>query len=294
MHVRFLVLLAFTAALCGQRQASTTFDFDGNRLPGPVWTTAKTAGGEQRIVTTSSLNGREIPVESVEDRVVTKSDTREVIERSIVRYDAGGNPMPPERVRIEQTKTAGDGQKVVTTTWQTDVNGVPQLVERRSEEKSASGSGTTMVERSGKSGALETFARIDRAEARGRTVVREFRMDLNGGFFEVQREVTLTTVKSGVTVADATRYEPLAGGEFEPATRTVTRSSERAGGKTQEIDVYSRYGGQVAGEPRLERQIRQEERMGAGGVVIRLTSARSDPAAGFQPVQETRIEPSRK
>lgn len=294
MCVRFLVILAMAAALFGQRQTSTTFDFDGNRLPGPVWTTAKTAAGEQRMVTTSSLNGREIPVESVEDRVLTKTDTREVIERSIVRYDAGGNPMPPERVRIEQTQTAGGGQKVVTTTWQADVNGVPQLVERRSEEKSASGGGSTIVERSGQSGVLETFARIDRAESRGRAEVREFRMDLNGGFFEVQREVIVTTVKAGVTVADATRYEPMAGGEFEPATRTVTRTSERAGGKTQEIDVYSRYGGQATDEPRLERQIRQEERMGAAGVIVRLTSTRSDPATGFQPIQETRIEPARK
>ena len=58
----------------------------------------------QRSQITRDINGRTVPVESTEERVLSDSGSSRVIERIIKRYDANGNPGPPERVRIEETK----------------------------------------------------------------------------------------------------------------------------------------------------------------------------------------------
>jgi len=286
-----LVLLGLAGGLLAQRSSTSYFDLNGNRVEGPALTRVLTPSGERRVVTIQSINGRETPVESAEDRVISKSETSEVIERTVVRYDADGNPGPPERVRIERSKHPDGGETVRSTVWRADLNGNFALAERSVFEKQSGGS-ETVVERA-EGGALQVVERVRRVERGARAETVAFRRDANGEFFEASREVTTTAKRNGEEVTDTTRYERGgAAAELEPSARSVTRFVERPdGSKVSVTDVYSRLGADVSDQPRWQRQIRQEERPGPGGATVIVTSVRHAPDAGYQKIQETVVEP---
>lgn len=292
MGVRVLVLLALATAALGQRSGNSAFDLNGNRMEGAQTSRIETASGERRVVTVNSINGRPVPVESVEDRIVSKSESGQVVERTVIRYDADGNPGPPEKMRIEQAKHPGGGETVSTTLWRGDWNGNLALAERSVAEKRPDGSAETRIERPAENGSLEMVERVTLAVQDSRAEATRYRRDANGGFYAAEREVTVTTKRDGEITADTTRYRPGSTAEFEPAERMVSRTIVRPdGSKVEETDVYSKLGADVSSEPRLARQIRQEQTSGPGGAAVTVTSVRPQPGADYQKVQETTVEP---
>src|SRR3954464_6815004 len=90
-----------SSAWCQQSVISTrTYDLNGRPVSGV--SSVQSNGSRSQI--TRDVNGRTVPVETAEERVVSDSGSSRIIERTIKRYDANGNPGPPERVRIEETK----------------------------------------------------------------------------------------------------------------------------------------------------------------------------------------------
>ena len=57
-------------------------------------------------MTTQSINGRTVPMEQVEERVLRNDASGKVTERIIRRYDPQGNALPPARETIEEEKAA--------------------------------------------------------------------------------------------------------------------------------------------------------------------------------------------
>src|SRR5260370_32183389 len=84
---------------------------------------SKSASGSTTTERLQSINGRMVPWERVEERVLRDDASGRVVERWVRHYDQTGNPTPPEKSLIEETKRSDGGSTVRTTTWRGDVNG---------------------------------------------------------------------------------------------------------------------------------------------------------------------------
>src|SRR5579864_6193996 len=90
-------------------------DINGHRVTqGPQVSTTESKTGSQTTETVQSINGRTVPLERVEDRVVRDDASGRVTERIIRRYDLTGNPLAPEKVVIEEDK-GPNGSSTVRT-----------------------------------------------------------------------------------------------------------------------------------------------------------------------------------
>src|SRR5947207_3848823 len=94
--------LALVAALPAQQATETAavwaIDASGHRVEGPRYSYTESPSGSQRIESAQSINGRMVPIESAEDRVLHEDSQGKVVERVIRKYDASGNPGQPVKV----------------------------------------------------------------------------------------------------------------------------------------------------------------------------------------------------
>lgn len=291
MLARVVLCLSLAGVSAAQRETVYTIDLNGGRVPGLEVSRVETPAGERRTTSVTSINGREAPLETVEERLVSSGPDARIVERTVVRYSPDGCPEPAERIRIEEIRRPDGGTTRRSTTWRRDINGNLQPAGRRVSESRPSGETRSVIERPGAGGVLEVVERATRMERGNTAETVTFGRDANGSFHPVRREVTSTSVDGNATVEDSTLYTPAHGG-FEPAGRRVVRTVTRPGGlKLREIEVYSRLGAEVASEPRLQRRVREEESAGLGGTVLRITSVRDPQDEDFRVVRETRIEP---
>src|SRR5207237_1880740 len=125
-----LVACAALSAQSSQQHASTwTIDASGQRVEGPSYRTVESPTGSQRVETARSINGRLVPIQSSEDKVLRQDSQGKVVERVIRKYDANGNPGAPMKVRIEETKNPDGSSTIQSTAYEADVNGNMQLFE---------------------------------------------------------------------------------------------------------------------------------------------------------------------
>ena len=116
--MRTLVSVFVTAGLSLAQQTATssgTFDINGRRVEGASSLVNQSPGSADRIETVRSVNGRSVPVESVEDKIVSESGGVKIIERVVKRYDANGWPGPPEKVHIEERKNSDGSVNMATS-----------------------------------------------------------------------------------------------------------------------------------------------------------------------------------
>ncbi|MGH9674702.1 MAG: hypothetical protein ACRD44_16100, partial [Bryobacteraceae bacterium] len=108
MHLLFppiALIIALTAQAPSQRQSSTyTYDVNGRRIEAGVIVSSLAAGSSVRTERSQSLNGRTVPLESVEERVILDGPEGRVVERLIRRFDPTGRPGAPEKVQIEERR----------------------------------------------------------------------------------------------------------------------------------------------------------------------------------------------
>src|SRR2546425_12715923 len=135
--------LAIAAALAAQDTSSyrtTTVDINGNRVAdGPEVKTSSSKTGSASTQLMRSVNGRLIPVEMAEERVVRDDAAGKVVERTIRHYDSTGNTIGTEKFLIEERKEGGGNSTVTTTKYGTDVNGRSQVKERITKQIQSSG-----------------------------------------------------------------------------------------------------------------------------------------------------------
>src|SRR5205823_5580380 len=130
----YVASLAFSAALVAQQSSQQTgtwtIDTSGQRVEGPVYLSSDSPTGGQRIELTRSINGRTVPVQSTEDRVLRKDSQGKSMERIVRKYDQNGNPVPAAKVLTEETKNPDGSTTVQSTTYEADLNGNMRLSER--------------------------------------------------------------------------------------------------------------------------------------------------------------------
>jgi hypothetical protein len=293
MRTRILIAgFALAAALPAQQssQQSTVWSTDasGNRVDGPRYTAVESPSGSQRVETAQSINGRMVPIQGTEERVLRDDSQGKVVERVIRKYDATGNPGLPIKVRIEEKKNPDGSTTVQSSAYEADVNGNMQLFERSTSEirKNGATETSTTVERATINGPLQTVERdtkVERPTGSGSQVESSaFRRDISGNFIPFAQEVKqITKTSGGVETTDAARYEPGPDGKLTLASRSIDHvKTNPDGSQVSDTDVYSLFsaGRTVdlsANQPRLQEQIHKERTPGPGGKVVETTSVRA-------------------
>jgi hypothetical protein len=297
LFVTFSCLLCVTVPRADAQQSAvnttTTVDVNGNVVAdGPAISHTRSANGSQTTATTQSINGRTVPLEQVEERVVRNDSSGKVTERIIRRYDPQGNALPPVRQVIEEQKRSDGGATVQSTTYTTDINGNAQVTEKSVTNTQKSGSGETsetVVQRLTANG-LETVEKqstVVSNQANGYSSdSTTYRRNGNGEFFAAVRKTTEHKAQGSDESDNTAEYERDSYGELalhgQTVTKTVTRSD---GSKDSVVDIFSReVPGTVSGAGsglKLQEEQLVESAPGPGNTVVETLSVRrptvSDP-----------------
>jgi len=307
----WVALLAFAATLVAQQVSKQTnswmVDANGQRVDGPRYSAVETPAGSQRVETTRSINGRMVPIQAQEDKVVRSDTSGKVVERMIRKYDANGNPGPPTKVHIEEIKNSDGSTTIQSVAYETDINGNQKLAERSTTKirKGATTETSTMVERATLNGSMDTVEKsmsVERPSGSGAEVQSTtYRKDVSGNFSPFSQEVKQIKKSGNEETTDAVRYEIGMDGKMTLSSRAIDRvKTNPDGSQVAETDVYSKYsagktGDANAEQPRLQEQIRRERTTAVGGKVVETTSTRArmpnDPArfGAYEKVSQTTV-----
>ena len=238
----FFAAVAFLSAQSSS--SSSTTDINGNRIPGGqiVSTDGTTTDLRQ------SINGRVVPLQQTEEKVLSKSGDTTVTERIVRHYGANGEVVETERVVTEETKTANGDSTVHSKTYRSDISGNMPEVEQRTVETHKSGEATTTdttVEKKDLSGSF--------AVAEKRTAVSEptsdgkkesetlLLRDTNGNLYDAQRSSTVETKTGNEVVRNTAIYQPNASGEMSLTRQQVMKMSTNPdGSSTEEVEIFGR------------------------------------------------------
>jgi hypothetical protein len=243
----FVSLLA--SRLPGQQQSATyNYDVNGHPVETVGGVQMKSASGSEKRDTVRTVNGRTVPVQSVDEKVISNSGGVRVLERIVKKYDANGIPGPPEKVQIEERKNPDGSGSVATTVLRGDINGNYQVTERSKAEIRKSGDTTTtntIIERPTVNGALEQVEKTEltKRESNGGANATEnstvYRRDANGRFFEAARASIEQTAHNGSSEENAAVYEAGPGGQMQLVRQTVSRTVKTGNnGEQKEINVF--------------------------------------------------------
>jgi hypothetical protein len=268
----FLVTCGIAA--CAQ-QVTTNYgtDLNGRRTVNSVFSTSTSGGTATTTEMMQSINGRMVPLQSTEERVVSEDANGRVVERIVRRFDANGNPSPSEKHRVQERKNPDGSVSSVTTVSYGDINGGYQLGERVTTESSKSGNTTNsniIVERPTVNGSFEVIEKqvrvLNEEKDASKSDVTTYRKSQDGRFAEALRVVTDATIRNDERQENVAQYELGDTGRLRLASQQVTRARRNAdGSETREVDIFRNVPGRAepTATPRLqERQIIEQKKVG--------------------------------
>lgn len=243
-----LATLACSLSLVAQESNvnSTAVDINGNRVAdGPAISQTESPNGSQTLVTTQSINGRTVPMERVEQRVLRNDASGKVTERIVQRYDPQGNPLPPIRQVIEVEKRPDGSSTTQSTTYSANINGNTEVTEKSvtDTQKTASGeTSETVVQRPTVNG-FETVEKQSQVVSKqGKDYQADtttYRSDGNGGFYAAVRQTTVHKVQVSEVTDNSAEYERGPEGQLELHGQTVTKTVTQPDGlKSSVVDIY--------------------------------------------------------
>ena len=288
----FLFLAGSLAAQSVTNSYST--DINGRRVENP--SVVSSDGDHTQI--TQSVNGRQVPMEQSQDRVLSESPTGRLVERVIKRFDPNGQLAAVQRVVTQEEKVAG-GLDTRTTVYYGNVEGQLHEVERRTVETRSQGQNTssrTEVARPSVNGSFETVEKQtvvaettgDSTNAVTHSDQTVYRRSENGGFYPAVRDVSEITKNGSQVTEKSAHYEPRATPALTLIGQSVITTGKRAdGSSSSQVELYGITGGDGRVRdnetaPHL-REIQTIERtVGPGGSVTETVTAQrptiSDPS----------------
>ena len=270
-------LLFITAGVLSAQSTSATYitDINGNRVAGGEVASANGVTTDLR----QSINGREVPLEQVEEKVLSQSGNTTVTERTVRHYGMNGQVVATDRVVTETTKT-GEGESLVrATTYRSDVSGNMNEAERKTVETRKNGAATvvdTAVEKKDLNG---SFAVAEKRTATAEPTADGKResetvmlRDANGTLYEAQRSSTVETKTGNQTVANTSIYEPTVSGEMRLAQQKLVKTTNNTdGSSSEEVETFGRTSDGRAraadAPPQLTEKRTIERQKGPGGAV---------------------------
>ncbi|MBM3787369.1 MAG: hypothetical protein FJW30_23670 [Acidobacteria bacterium] len=270
---------ALLLSLCAFGQSETrTFTFDGS---GRAALDSVSAGGTASI---RSINGRMAPLEKVEEKVLREDASGKVTERIIRPFDPNGNPGPPQKIVVDERKSADGSLSVDTQVFHGNVNGGFSLAERSQAVTRTTGGSTVTdvaVQRPTLNGGLELLEKksttLTKAGAKETSDSLTYRRDTNGSFYTAARELKQTDESGGKKVENVATYIAGDRRELQLAGQSVAETSKRAdGSETRQVRIYGMNapGRPAGGQPVLREQQTIEKSRTAGGTVETLSVQR--------------------
>jgi hypothetical protein len=248
---RFILATIASAILLSAQQSSVTstsaININGDRVAdGPTVIHNKSDGRAETTEIVQSINGRSVPIERVEQRVVSEDSSGRVVERLIRRYDQTGNPTTPVKEIIAEQKRPDGGSTKQITTYRGDINGGMQLIEKSTTETRVSGStenAETVVQRPTVNGTLDTVEKQSTVKVKQAAGYSEdkttYRRDGNGGFHETVRETTQHSEQGQQSSDSMAEYELGPTGQLQLHSQKVTKTVTTAdGSKDQVVDIF--------------------------------------------------------
>jgi hypothetical protein len=244
-----LASIAFILPLSAQDSSvrtTTAVDVNGNRIPdGPQIDQTKSKDFVETTERMQSINGRMVPLERVEERVLRDDASGRVVERVIHRFDATGNPTPPAKETIEEQKRPDGSSTTQTTRYQGDVNGDMQLVQKTTTDTHKNGStetSSTVVQRP-LNGSIETVEKKETVRVNDGKNYREddttYRRDGNGGFAVTVRRTKDHSEQGGQSTDNTAEYEIGPEGNLQLHGQTVAKTvTEPDGSQEAVVNIY--------------------------------------------------------
>lgn len=288
MKYCLLTLLTGSLALAQSTTNSYVTDLNGHRAETSSFTLAKGVRTER----SQSINGRQVPLEQIDERVLRDDANGKVTEKIIRKYDPDGRLASTDRIVAEEQKRA-DGFTRHATTYRSDVNGQMKEAERATTESTTQGATTraeTVIERPAINGPFEAVEKrgvvTERVGDGAHVNETVYRRAMSGDFYERSRQVSDVKKAGGQVIETAAFYEPGITGQIQLKSQTVTTTSKRSdGSELVEVNLYARAVDGRVQDNQAPQEIKEqqliERRARPDGTVIETLSLRrpsvSDP-----------------
>ncbi len=261
-----------------------TTDLSGHRVEDAKVTSS--APGE-RTELSRSINGRQVPLQASETKVLSEGPSGRVTETITRRFGVDGRVSETERVVAEETKGAGGQSSIKATVYRSDLNGRMQEYERRAIETVTQGTTTVsdvVVNRPTLNGGFEPTEKRKVTTVDDGKVIRESEAVLlrnpSGQFTERTREIRETETVGSTVKTNTVNYELNYAGRMQMMAQQASSTTKAPdGSQVTEVNIYA-----IAadGAPRDERgegpKIKEQQVImrtpGPGGTVVETTNVR--------------------
>ena len=259
-----------------------TFDANGNRVLATESRASSGEGSNARTEMIRNLNGEFAPLEKVEEKVVSQSDTTKIVERVVRSFDASGNPGQVRKVVTTERKNADGSIAVESATYNGDVNGGYSLLEKQQKTSRTVGDVTkyesviTRATSNGEEVVEQQHGSIVATKERSREDVTVERRDLNGNLQLATRSTIEKEETPGVVKEKAVTYYND-GGQLLLSSQTVSETKTSADGSSlKQVNVYgaSSPGQPVGDTPQFREQQITAKKPGANNTVTETLSIR--------------------
>ncbi len=225
----------------------------------PLFALAQTLvyDADGRLVTLPSFQ------EQRQSKVISDGPDGKIVEETITRKDALGNPMPPQKVRTV-TRSGPGGEKIEERiTYEADFNGRMALQEKTTVTTTQNANRTntqTVVEKPDVNGGLQAFEKVasEKYTENGKELTNRaiYRLGINGDFTENSRERIEKVTENGVPKETVSTFESVSTGKLIMSRQQTTVSLKNPDGST--TDMITIYGvdapGRTAGGPLKVRE----------------------------------------
>src|SRR5258706_4447338 len=221
-----------------------TRDINGRPVQGDLLTSMDGARTERN----RSINGREVPLEQVEERVLRETPSGRITERIVRKFDPSGRLASSDRMVTEEQRRPGGGLTSHSTTYSSDVNGQMQESERATTELRVQGdtrSEQTTVERPTINGAFQPAEKREvvsqTSDSTTYTTEKVYRPRAGGEFYEVVRQVSEVKKTGDRAIENSAYYEPGVTSKLKLKSQTVSTTPKRPdGSELVEKNLYER------------------------------------------------------
>jgi hypothetical protein len=262
-------------------------DVNGHRVvDGPDVVQTKSTNGSGYTEIMQSVNGRSVPLERREERVLRDDASGRLVETLVRNYDQDGNPTQPVKQVREEQKRPDGSSNIQTSSYRADLNGKMQLLEKSITDIRKSGSSETsetLLQRPSVNGSMETVEKqttVTTMQSGGnyQKEATTYERDGSGNFALAVKESVEHSQEAGASTENTARYEVIDGRlqlQSQRVSKVVTRPD---GSKETELDLFapSTLGTADGGSPKLKIREQQiiEKRLGPGGSVVETVSVR--------------------
>lgn len=257
-------------------------DINGHRV---LEASFASKGPGQLSEVSQSVNGRRVPLEKSESKVLAEGPSGKTIETVIQRFDADGRLAETVKTVTQEERRADGSSTLKATIYRSDDNGRLRENERRTVETSRPGTTTSsevVIDRTGLDGSFQTVEKrsVVTTTDGGKTQENEsiYRRSNNGGFVEALRASKVEQKADGKLSTNLTRYEPDYSGRLQVASQEVSSTVKAPdGSETVEVNLYGfAYGStRVEGSPlSLKEQQSIVRKPGPDGTQVETVSVR--------------------